>query len=286
MQAKTELALLRSEAQSGRSTVQAKATTLEERLESMQGDLALLAQEAAKGGSAQHLQQLELVQLRSQLEDEGRDRRGAQDVATSERRALQERLDAAGQDARSSLQALDSDLCTLRTNAERQLSAHAASIEQAKGRLLQCAQAIEKQWSASKVQQQRLESLGSSGALHNQQLQAADTPRASRPAASPPSGSIPAARPASQERVEVLNKQQTRWRASLEDAVKATAADVQLVQAQCRSLENAIGGARADARRLVSEQENETQVARASRPRLPARARASAPRTAWCPRAL
>lgn len=189
-------------------------------------------QEAAKGGSV-HVLQLEHVQLRSQLEEEERDRRSAQEATASQLRTLQERLDAAGQDARSSLQALDSDMCSLRTNAERQLGAQAAGIEQAKARLLQCAQAIEKQWSTSKVQQQRLESLSSSGALQTQQLQ---------------------------ERVEVINKQQTRWRASLEDAAKATAADVQLVQGQCRALENAVGSAKADARRLVGEHETETQV--------------------------
>ena len=199
-------------------------------------------QEAAKGGSTQHVLQLEHVQLRSQLEEEGRERRSAQEATVGQLRTMQERLDAAGQDARSSLQALDSDMCSLRTNAERQLGAQAASIEQAKARLLQCAQAIEKQWSTSKVQQQRLESLSSSGALQNQQLH---------------------------ERVEVINKQQTRWRASIEDAVKATAADVQLVQAQCRALENAIGSAKADARRLVGEHETETQVRRPAESRRP-----------------
>ena len=216
-------------------------------------------QEAAKGGSTQHVLQLEHVQLRSQLEEEGRERRSAQEATAGQLRTMQERLDAAGQDARSSLQALDSDMCSLRTNAERQLGAQAASIEQAKARLLQCAQAIEKQWSTSKVQQQRLESLSSSGALQNQQLH---------------------------ERVEVINKQQTRWRASIEDAVKATAADVQLVQAQCRALENAIGSAKADARRLVGEHETETQVRRPAespRPRsAPAAPDAAPPPTPSC----
>ena len=85
-------------------------------------------QEAAKGGSVLHVLQLEHVQLRSQLEEEERDRRSAQEATASQLRTLQERLDAAGQDARSSLQALDSDMCSLRTNAERQLGAQAAGL--------------------------------------------------------------------------------------------------------------------------------------------------------------
>ena len=56
-----------------------------------------------------------------------------------------------------------------------------------------------------------------------------------------------------------MHKQHSRWRASLEEALKTTSADVQLLQSQCRALESAIGAARADARRLVSEQESETQ---------------------------
>ena len=66
--------------------------------------------------------------------------------------------------------------------------------------------------------QQRVESVSSSGALHNQQLS---------------------------ERLETLGlKQQPRWRTGLEDAVKAVAADVQLAQAQARALEGAVGGRR------------------------------------------
>ena len=43
------------------------------------------------------------------------------------------------------------DLGTLRAHSERQLTAHGASIEANKSKLLQCAQAIEKQWSTTKV---------------------------------------------------------------------------------------------------------------------------------------
>jgi len=229
---RTEVALLRAEVQGGRGSWQSKAAAVDQRLDSFHNDLALLAQEAAKSNSAQHLLQLEVVQLRAQLEEEERARRSGLEDATSHRADLQERIGAAGQDARSSLQALDSDVCSLRTHAEKQLSAQAASIEQAKARLLQCAQAIEKQWSAGKVQQQRVESLASSSALQNQQLQ---------------------------ERVEIVNKQQTRWRATLEDAVKAASSDVQLLQAQCRALESVIVGAKTDTRRLLGEQEAETQ---------------------------
>ena len=51
-QVKTELALLRSEMQGGRGTMQTKAQTVQERLESMQSDLTLLAQARLSGGTA------------------------------------------------------------------------------------------------------------------------------------------------------------------------------------------------------------------------------------------
>ena len=221
---RAEMALLRAEVQGGRGSWQSKAAAVDQRIDSFHNDLELLAQEAAKSNSAQHVLQLEVVQLRAQLEEEERVRRSGLEEASSQRADLQERIVAAGQDARSSLQALDSDLCSVRTHAEKQLSAQAASIEQAKARLLQCAQAIEKQWSAAKVQQQRIESLAGSSALQNQQLQ---------------------------ERVEIVNKQQTRWRATLEDAVKAASSDVQLLQAQCRALESAVAGSKTETRRLL-----------------------------------
>lgn len=169
--ARTELTLLRSELQTGRAAMQTKTSALEERMDSMQDDLTILAQEVAKGGSAQHLLQLETVQLRSQLEEEARERRAEQDAAAQKLQELRERLDAHDADARASMQALDADLGTLRASTERQLTTHAASIDANKSKLLQCAQAIEKQWSTTKVHQQRLESIHSSSALHNQQLQ-------------------------------------------------------------------------------------------------------------------
>jgi chromosome segregation ATPase len=230
--ARTELTLLRSEVQTGRSAAQTKAAAHDERLDAMQDDLTVLAQEVAKGGSAQHLLQLETVQLRSQLEEEARERRSEQEAAAGRLQELRERLEAHDSDARASMQALDADLGTLRAHSERQLGSHAASIEANKSKLLQCAQAIEKQWSTTKVHQQRLESIHSSSALHNQQLQ---------------------------ERLETINKQHTRWRASIEDAVKAVAADVQLVQAHGRAMETAIGTSKSESRRLISDHEGETQ---------------------------
>ena len=230
--ARTELTLLRSEVQTGRAAMQTKASALEERLDNIQDDLTVLAQEVAKGGSAQHLLQLESVQLRSQLEEEARERRAEQEASSQKLQELRERLDAHDSDTRASMQALDADVGTLRAHTERQLTAHASSIDANKSKLLQCAQAIEKQWSTTKVHQQRLESIHSSSSLQNQQLQ---------------------------ERLETINKQHTRWRASIEDAVKAVAADVQLVQAHGRAMETAISTSKAENRRMISDHEGETQ---------------------------
>ena len=73
--------------------------------------------------------QLEMVQLRSQLEEEGRERRAEQEAAASKLHELRQRLDAHDSDSRASMQALDADLGTLRAHSERQLTAHAASID-------------------------------------------------------------------------------------------------------------------------------------------------------------
>jgi len=229
---RTEMALLRSETQTGRAALQTKCAALEERLDSLQDDLTVLAQEVAKGGSAHHLLQLEAVQLRSQLDEEVRERKAEQEAANQRAVELREKLASFDADARASMQALDSDLGTLRAHSERQLTAHATAIEANKGKLLQCAQAIEKQWSTSKVHQQRLESVHSSAALQSQQLQ---------------------------ERLETVNKQHSRWRTGLEDTVKAVAADVQLVQAHGRAMETALSSTKAEARRLIGDHESETQ---------------------------
>ena len=118
------------------------------------------------------------------------------------------------------------------------------------------------------MQQQRIESIQSASALHTQQLQAVAAVAAAPAAAAVAPRETVVSRAtwpdwcrcaAWQERLETMHKQHARWRASLEEALKTTSADVQLLQSQCRALESAIGAARADARRLVSEQESETQ---------------------------
>jgi len=230
--ARTELSLLRTEVQTGRAAVSTKMSGLEERLDTMQDDLTVLAQEVAKGASGHHMLQLETVQLRASVDEEARERRAETEAGAARTSELRERLEVHDADARASMQALDADLGSLRAHTERQLSTHAASIEASKSKLLQCAQAIEKQWSTTKVHQQRLESIHSSSALHNQQLQ---------------------------ERLETINKQHTRWRSSIEDAVKAVAADIQLVQAHGRAMETAIGSSKSESRRMISDHEGETQ---------------------------
>jgi ribonuclease HI len=62
-----------------------------------------------------------------------------------------------------------------------------------------------------------------------------------------------------QERIETIKKQDQRWRTSLEDTVKAVAADLQLVQAHERALESAVSTVKVEARRMIGDHEGETQ---------------------------
>ena len=98
------MALLRSEAQTAKTAVQTKAVALEERVELLQGDMTVLAQELAKGGSSHHLLQLEVVQLRSQLEDQCRERGMENDGHALTIRELSEHFEAHESDTRASLQ--------------------------------------------------------------------------------------------------------------------------------------------------------------------------------------
>mmetsp|Transcript_30111 Transcript_30111/g.64730 ORF Transcript_30111/g.64730 Transcript_30111/m.64730 type:complete len:365 (-) Transcript_30111:132-1226(-) len=229
---KADLAVLRAEAQAGRAASTGRADAIEERIEAMQEDLKVLAQEVAKGASSQHLMQLEVVELRSALEEEQRGRRAAMEGMEARLGQLTERFEGHSQDARTSMQALDEDISRLRSSSEKGIGTHSAAIEHNKGKLLQIGQAIEKQWSSTKGLTQRLESLTSSSGLQNQQLN---------------------------ERLETLSKQQARWKMSIEESLKTLSADSQLLQAHCRSLESTVGTSRGDARRLIAEHESETQ---------------------------
>ena len=75
--------------------------------------MTVLAQEVARGGSAHHLLQLETVQLRAALEEEARERRGEADSHAQTLRELTERFEAHAHDARTSMQALDTDMSTV-----------------------------------------------------------------------------------------------------------------------------------------------------------------------------
>jgi chromosome segregation ATPase len=121
---------------------------------------------------------------------------------------------------------------SLRSHCESTLTAHATSIEGNKAKLLQCAQALEKQWSASKVAHQRVESLQQSQQLQAQQLR---------------------------ERIETINKQHSRWHNGLEETLKAIAADVQVTQAHSRTMEAAVSTTKAESRRMLGEHETEMQ---------------------------
>jgi hypothetical protein len=124
-------------------------------------------------------------------------RRAEQEAHAAKLKDIMERFDAHSFDTRASMQALDTDLGSVskwlqtgqnhdsrsgalsecgfawqvRAHCEQQLTVHGNSIEVHKSKLLQCGQAVEKLWSSSKLQQQRIDSLGSSGALQGQQLQ-------------------------------------------------------------------------------------------------------------------
>jgi len=229
---KTEILLLRSEADTSKAAAEAKINALEERIELLQEDMTMLAQEVAKGGSANHLMQLEVVQLRSQFEEECRNWKVQHETEASKLCETIDRLDSHQHDARVSMQALDSDIGSLRTQTEQLLTTHKNAIEANKAKLLQSAQAIEKLWSSTKLQQQRLDSMGSGAFLQYQQLS---------------------------DRFETISKQHLRWRTTLEEAIKAVAADVQLVQTHARTMEAAIGSNKAEARRLIGEHEGELQ---------------------------
>jgi len=229
---KTETSLLRAEAQAFRSDAHSKLAVLGERIELLQEDSTVLAQEVAKGSSAQHLLQLEVVQLRSHLEEEGRARTADQQAQTDQLRQFIERFDTHQHEARASMQALDSDLASIRAHTEQHFATHNSAIDANKAKILQCSQVIEKLWGSAKLTQQRLESVSSGGSLQYQQLQ---------------------------ERLESINKQQTRWRATVEETVKGITADMQLIQTHSRAMEAAIGSNKAEARRLVSEHEGEVR---------------------------
>ena len=101
---RAELAQLRSEAASGKAGLTSKLGGLDERVEGLQDDLTVLAQEVAKGSSAQHLLQLETVQLRSALDEEVRERKAEQEAAAQRASLLRQQLEKFDADARLSMQ--------------------------------------------------------------------------------------------------------------------------------------------------------------------------------------
>ena len=61
-----------------------------------------------------------------------------------------------------------------------------------------------------------------------------------------------------------MNKQQSRLRASTDEAIKALTSDLKMATGQSQSLEGAIEACRNDTRRLLSEHEGETQASATS----------------------
>ena len=168
--ARTELTLLRAESQAGRSALQTKVVGVEEKVEALNDDLTTLTQEVTKGASAQHVMQLDQVELRGIVDEEQRERRSNLEAAEERGANLANRIDSLSHDSRASMQALaaltatravlplccvpvrlthwhacsqalDADVRGLRADAEERLGAHASAIDSSKAKLLQCAQA-------------------------------------------------------------------------------------------------------------------------------------------------
>ena len=109
--ARTELTLLRAESQAGRSALQTKVVGVEEKVEALNDDLTTLTQEVTKGASAQHVMQLDQVELRGIVEEEQRERRSNLEAAEERGANLANRIDSLSHDSRASMQARSLQRC-------------------------------------------------------------------------------------------------------------------------------------------------------------------------------
>lgn len=229
---RSDAAAARAECEAAAHRAVSRADEVGAAHDGLREDMRLLALEVGKSTSAQHLLALEMAELRSAMDEERREARARNEQQARRLADMSDELKAGLSMAKEAVATLHDETAALKHHAEAALEAHAAAIEANRAKLLQCAQALENQWTASKAATTKLDSVERASQLSLKELH---------------------------ERLDALVKQHSRGRAQSEEMLKAVNADLQLLQAHARQIEAALDGARAEARRLVQEHQAEMQ---------------------------
>lgn len=168
---RAELTLLRTQFEATRQDLNSRVEALEDRLDGMGQDATLLAQEVANGKASQHLLQLEIVELRSSLEREARERRDGHAAHEARIAGLSSGFEAHWSQTQETLGALDEDLGSLRQYAAGHIGAHAGAQVELRQKLQLVGEAVEDQNRQARAQQQQIEGLSQAAGLRSQQLQ-------------------------------------------------------------------------------------------------------------------
>lgn len=168
---RAELTLLRTQFEATRQDLSSRVEAIEDRLDGMGQDATLLAQEVANGRASQHLLQLELVELRSALDREARERRDGQAAHQARLADLTSGFEAHSSQTQETLGALDEDLGALRQYAAGHIGAHAGGQVELRQQLQQVGEAVEEHSRQARAQQQQLDGVSKAAVLRNQQLQ-------------------------------------------------------------------------------------------------------------------